>query len=125
MSLAGYLLFSYEALNKIKQLIAKRNAIIIPGKYSDPKYELLISEYLRAPLMTSLKPRRDLCFQKKLFSDSGLSVLPFISIEPKSPLDHIIENFSRLIFMNREISSWIFKINGEFGGRGLATFHIK
>ena len=38
MSLAGYLLFSYEALNKIKQLIAKKNAIIIPGRYSDPKY---------------------------------------------------------------------------------------
>lgn len=43
MSLAGYLLFSYEALNKIKQLIIGRKAIIIPGKFSDPKYELLIS----------------------------------------------------------------------------------
>jgi hypothetical protein len=60
MSLSGCLLFSYEALNKIKHLIEGKNAIIIPGKYSSPKYELLISEFLRTPLMTSLKPRRDL-----------------------------------------------------------------
>lgn len=43
MSLAGCLLFSYEALNKIKQLIEGKKAVIIPGKFSDPKYELLIS----------------------------------------------------------------------------------
>lgn len=64
MSLAGCLLFSYEALNKIRQLIEGKKAVIIPGKFSSPKYELLVSEYLKAPLMTCLKPRKDFEFQK-------------------------------------------------------------
>ena len=80
MSLSGSLLFSYTALNRIKRIINGRNAIIIPGKYSDPKYELLISEFLRAPLMTSLKPKRNMEYQKQLFIDSKLQVFPYIAI---------------------------------------------
>lgn len=125
MSLAGCLLFSYEALNKIRQLIKGKKAIIIPGKYSSPKYELLISEFLRTPLMTSLKPRRDLQFQKEIFSAAHLSVLPFISIRENTSIDEIIRNFAKLLLSHKEINKWVFKINGEFGGRGLATFCMK
>lgn len=101
MSLAGSLLFSYDALNKIKQLIKGKNAVIIPGKFCQPKYQLLISEFLRAPLVTSLLPRRDLQFQKQIFCSASLSVLPYISIRPLTNVDEIIERFAKLILYHK------------------------
>ncbi len=98
MSLAGCLLFSYDALNKIKQLIEGKNAVIIPGKFSSPKYELLISEFLKTPLMTSLKPRKDLESQKQIFSSANILILPYISIKPPTTINEIIHCFAKLIF---------------------------
>jgi hypothetical protein len=111
MSLAANLLFSYEALNKIRKVIEGRKAIIVPGKYSDPKYELLISEFLRAPLMTSLKPQKTIDWQKEIFLSSRLSVLPYSKIPSNSEEGSIVEKFALLILKHREINNWVFKIN--------------
>jgi hypothetical protein len=60
-----------------------------------------------------------------LFSNANLAVLPYVSIQPHTKIDEVIRQFARLLLSQKDINKWVFKINGEFSGRGLASFCIK
>jgi hypothetical protein len=49
----------------------------------------------------------------------------FRVVEPNSSIDNIIEQLAELMLEHHSTKTWVFKINGEFNGRGIATFDTR
>jgi hypothetical protein len=82
LSLAAQVLFSYETLRKIEEAVGGRKAVIIPGGYDNPIYELLLSEYLKAPLFCSLQVNNDFSDQKKFFKQAEVNTPKHCILSP-------------------------------------------
>jgi hypothetical protein len=124
MCLSSLLKYSPRALKRIKSLIHGRPAYIISGvPHADDVY---ISDYLDVPVL-SPEPEVARLYStksgaKRIFSASGV-VLPPGELDIYS-LQQMYEILSQLIVDNLSVYRWLFKIDDEFDGRGIAYIDI-
>lgn len=116
------LYYSPLALNRIKELIAGREAYIVPGVAS---LELnLIAQHIGAPIfqgnsaMVALANKKS--YQKHVFLECDLPVAPWQE-EFENEQD-VFNKLTVLIAKFPQVKTWLFKIDHEFGGRGIAKF---
>lgn len=121
VSLSSMLLIDSVSIGKITKLVKDQKAYMQPLVAS--KEEARLCALLNIPIHGStnafklLAHRRD--NQRDLAKVIGCETAPGISIEPNSPLN-IYEVLNSLHIEHSHIDSWIFKMNGEEDGRGLA-----
>lgn len=124
LSLAAQVYFSYQTLEKISRAVGSRSAVLIGGTYSHSAYELLISEYLGVPLLSSTRNGSQFEEDKLFFQKASIPVPAFSLIPPKTPFEELIRITAQLLEKFDGEKSWVIKIRGEFRGRGLATFKL-
>jgi len=125
-SLAQVLLYSPKALKRIKQLIrGNRQAYIVPGIASTEDVKLSIR--LEIPIMTGEPSKNNLYSSKsgckKIFQLADVPT-PINAVDIYDPQEFLL-SLAKLIVNNLYVSTWIFKIDDEFGARGHASFSIE
>jgi len=118
------LLFSPQALKTIKKIIGLKPAYIITGYPGEN--DLNIAKHLKIPCFCG-NPITAANFSSKkgsreLFLQCNLPIPP--SSSKFSNEEEFLNELVLLIYENQNISTWIFKINNEFVGRGIATFTL-
>lgn len=126
--------YSPKLLKKLSRLAEGKNAYIVNGYPS--VYDLKIAVRLGIPILTG-NPMINLVYSSKyitkcLFEDLNLPTMPFSDvIKGNIPRDtnadekNLVTVFAELILDyidNWKYDKWVFKINDEFGGRGVASF---
>lgn len=124
-SLTQALLYSPKAIKQILNLIAGRQAYIVPGKASD--HDIKLSIALSIPIMSG-EPEKTRVYStksgaKRIFQAADVPT-------PISAYDIFDENtfekqLAELIANNLFVNTWIFKIDDEFGGRGHACLNVE
>jgi hypothetical protein len=123
-SISQLLYLSHKSLNLIKSQIIGKNAYIVPGCAN--KYDISIAMDLNCPIMAS-----DYNLTGVMFSKSGCKRLLEIG-EINSTVsawdiydeDEFYNQLTSLIISYPKYNTWIFKINNEFNGRGIAYFDL-
>ena len=123
-SLSQLLYFSTQTQNKIKRIIYNKPAYIIPGTVSVVEREL--SVLLDVPILMG-----DLSQTETLFNKSGCKTvfnandIPYpISAWDITDEEEFYSSLANLISMYPHIRIWLFKINTEIHGRGIAYLHV-
>lgn len=123
-STSRLLLFSPKAMKRIKNLIKNKPAFIIPGFPSNDDIKLAVN--LQIPLMSS-DPQKHFTFSsksaaKRLFLNIDIPCPPgaYEIYDEKE----LINSLTILIANNLNINNWVFKIDDEFNGRGIAWFSV-
>ena len=118
------LLFSTESLKKINNWIRNKNAYIIPGYVS--KYDLYLSMQLECPILTD-----EFDLTKSIFSKSGckrifeLTNMAFpISAWDIRDEAEFYDSLADLIKNYLNVNIWIFKMDNEINGRGIAYLQL-
>eukprot|EP00116_Pleurobrachia_bachei_P001193 sb/3461455/ len=118
--LSSLLLYSAQTMKRLKRLIAGKTAYILPG--ITHRDDLELSEKLNVPVLGAEPDIVNLFSTKsgakRIFNSAGVSV-------PPSEFDiyteeQLFELLSSLVASNLNIKRWVFKIDGEFDGRGTA-----
>jgi hypothetical protein len=118
------LIFSGESLRKIRAKIKGKIAYIIPGIISENDY--FLSRILEIPIYAG-----DINLTKSLFTKSGnkrifeLNNIPF----PTSAWDieneeEFYDSLTDLINKYMNVNVWIFKMDNEINGRGIAYLQL-
>ena len=127
-SLAKLVLYSPKCLRKIREHLRGRPAVLIPGEVG--MEDLALAVELNVPLLSSMPEGQS------LFSSKSGSKRIFAASEvPVAPGAHDIYDsvdlytyLAKLIVDHLGVERWIFKIDNESGGRGLAcmeTAHFR
>ena len=118
------LLFSDVSLKKIRNLISGKNAYIVPGTIS--KSDLNLSNYLEVPILMG-----DQELTKTLFTKSGskrvfeLTNMAFpISAWDIRNEEEFYNSLIDLINKYISVNIWIFKMDSEVNGRGIAYIQM-
>jgi hypothetical protein len=119
-STAAKILYSPKTLRSIKRILNNRPGYIIPS--CPTQEDVLLSNALNLPLF-SPNPGLAALYSKHgavstLFTSCSLPIPPSSSLIFK-PVD-VVPQLSKLIFDYPHIDRWVMKIDGEFGGRGIA-----
>ena len=121
-SLAKLLHYSSKSISSIRRFIKERedSTYIVPGIVS--KHDIDLARYLEIPIIMG-----DLSTTEALFSKSGAKRVLEINNIPSTPsiwdINKEKDFYSTLVNMLTNypnINIWIFKINTEFRGRGIA-----
>ena len=109
---------------EIKHIVAGRYAVIVSGQAN--LCDIKLAVHLNYPMLNG-NPilRQGLMSQdqmKNLFHQCGLPLSPYAANIVKE--EEIVSQLTKLILKNIHIDRWIFKINGEHDGKGLAFFDI-
>ena len=123
-SLSQLLFFSTKTQNKIKRIICDKNAYIVPGFVSPLEQE--ISYLLECPILMGNIEQTELIFNKS-GSKSAFEIndIPFpISAWDIKGEEEFYSSLAHLISIYPTINIWIFKINNETCGRGIAYLEI-
>lgn len=98
--------------------------MLVPGEPNTD--DIKLSDYLDIPILSGNPSQNALISRlsttKELFKECGFPLPPFSSLILK-PAD-VVPQLSRLIAENAHVDRWVFKINGEFEGRGIAYFDV-
>ena len=123
-SLSQLLYFSSKTQQKIKKIINERNAYIIPGMVS--KLEEEIAFILECPILMGDFDQVDLIFNKSgAKSAFEINELAFpISAWDIKTEEEFYSSLAHLIAMYPTINVWLFKINKETNGRGIAYLEL-
>ena len=118
------LIFSPQALKNIKKIIGLKPAYIITGYPGEN--DLILAKYLKIPCICG-NPIKAVSFSRKkgsrdLFLKCDLPIPPSSSRFTNE--EEFLNELVLLIYENQNITTWLFKVNNEFGGRGLATFAL-
>jgi hypothetical protein len=127
LPLASILYYSHLSMVKIKEIIGNRKAYIVPGMTIQTKPEVLLSYHLKLPLYcTDLKviQQWSLLSNKLLFKDVMLPTLPYQQVEPNCSMNMLAALFLALIVKYPTVPVWLFKIDMEFLGRGIASLCV-
>lgn len=125
MHATALLLYSSKTLKKIKNLVRLKNAYIVPGIVSND--EITLSLKLDIPILCGEPQKMRLYSSKsgsrRIFSISDVPI-------PIGAYDIYDENefeitLTKLVLSHPQISTWIFKIDGEYNGRGTAYLNIE
>lgn len=124
LPLSACLLYSKDALHKIKKLLDGRKGIIIPGRQviNKHQYEEHLSDLLNCPLFSTLNLPGSIGANKDIWVKHDIPTAAYTIIQPQSSIQTTIEKFSQLICEHPKIKVWVLKINNEFNGRGIAKF---
>ncbi len=124
-SLSQLLYLSDNTINQIKKLIENKNSYIIPGIPS--KVDSLLSMKINCPMMFDNYQDSNAIFCKsgckRIFELSGLAI-PISAWDIKAEED-FITSLLNLIRNYININIWIFKIDNEFNGRGIAYLNLE
>ena len=123
-SISEKLLLSPNTINKIKEIIGEKEAYIVPGNYG--KSEMEISILLNVPILMG-----DLFQSQGIFTKSG-SKLVFEANELNVPISawdikteyEFYASLSHLIITYPNYNIWVFKMDNEINGRGIAYIHL-
>ncbi|CAG5134673.1 unnamed protein product, partial [Candidula unifasciata] len=107
MCLSTILKYSPKALQRIKNLIKGRDAFIVSGM--PHKDDLAVADDLGVPV---LSPEPDAAHL------AGIDIPP--SESDIYSLDQLCESLAQLVTENLNVQRWLFKLNDEFDGRGIA-----
>ena len=125
LSTSSQLLYCSKTLKKIKGLISGKTAYIVPGMLSQDEVKLSLA--LKAPLMSG-EPQKSLLYSGKSGSRRifDLSEVPV----PIGKYDIYQENefelaLTKLILSHVHIENWVFKIDDEKSGRGIAWLEVQ
>mmetsp|Transcript_22620 Transcript_22620/g.44816 ORF Transcript_22620/g.44816 Transcript_22620/m.44816 type:complete len:1178 (+) Transcript_22620:87-3620(+) len=121
-SLAKLVLYSPRLLKRIRQAIRGRPAYIVPCELGPEDLQLAV--HLNLPI---LSPEPDVA---ALFGSKSGSKRIFAAAEVPSPPgahdifdeDDFYSFFAKLIVDHLDCARWLFKIDNEYGGRGIAYF---
>lgn len=87
-------------------------------------YESYLSDLLNCPLLTTLSAPMKLGDIKELWNKYEIPTTNSVVIEPNTTFQNVIEILADLISDNLFTKIWVLKMNGEFNGRGIATFDV-
>lgn len=125
MALSKKLLCSPKALRRLQQLIKHKTAYIVPGYPSVE--DIKLSSVLNAPLLSGDPQLQFVSSTKavarRIFSDCGVAVPPgAFEIYDEQEFLNIL---TILVTRNKEVRTWLFKLDDEFSGRGIAFFSVE
>lgn len=122
--LSQMLLFSSKSLEKIRRKIANKNAYIVPGIVSNHDY--FLANILNCPILTD-----EFELTSTIFTKSGskrvfeLTNIPFpISAWDIQTEAEFYETLADLIKKYSHVNVWLFKIDNEMNGRGIAYLQL-
>lgn len=119
-SLAKLALYSPKLIKKIRQFIRGRPACIVPMELGPEDLQLAVE--LNLPLMSAEPDVANLFSSKsgakRIFQAAHIAVPP--GAHDVYDEEDFYNYFAKLIVDNIEVSRWVFKIDNEFGGRGIA-----
>ena len=122
--LSSLLLYSAKTMKRLKSLIAGKTAYIVPGLMHRDDMEL--AEALNIPVIGAEPDIVHLYSTKsgakRIFASAGVQMPP--SEFDIYTEDQLFELISTLIASNLNVKKWVFKIDGEFDGRGTACCDI-
>ena len=123
-SLSKLLFFSPKTLKQIKKIIKNENAYIVPGIINE--IEEKISVYLNIPILSGNFSQSKLILNKSgVKSSFELNDIPFpVSAWDISTEEEFYSSLAHLIATYPNFNVWIFKINNEYNGRGIAYLDI-
>ncbi|CAH1796248.1 unnamed protein product [Owenia fusiformis] len=124
MCLGSHLWYSPQTLRRLKNLIRGRDAYIVPGV--PHKDDVAVADYLGVPM---LSPEPDIA---QLYSTKSGCKRIFASAGVKAPpgeydvysLPQLNECLAQLVTEHLEVKRWLFKLDDEFDGRGIAYCDI-
>lgn len=118
------LLFSSKSLEKIRKKIKNKNAYIVPGLVSNDDY--FLANVLNCPILTD-----EFELTNTIFTKSGskrvfeLNNIPFpISAWDIQTEAEFYETLADLIRKYLHVNVWLFKIDNEINGRGIAYLQL-
>lgn len=119
-SLSKVALYSPKLLHKIKSLIRGRPAYLVPGEVGPEDLQLAVE--LGLPLL-SPEPEKASHFgsksgNKRIFALAEVGVPP--GVHDIFEQDDLYAFFSKLLVNHLDCPMWVFKIDNESGGRGVA-----
>ncbi|XP_064607991.1 IQ domain-containing protein H-like isoform X2 [Liolophura sinensis] len=124
MCLSTILKYSPRTLKRVKNLIRGRDAYIVTG--APHKDDLYLSDHLDVPL---LSPEPDIAHlystksgSKRIFSSAKADMPP--SEYDVYSLQQLEECLAQLVTENLLVHRWLFKLDNEFDGRGIAYCDI-
>jgi hypothetical protein len=116
--------YDRKCMKEIQDIVAGRYAVIVSGEAN--LCDIKLSVHLNYPMLNG-NPilRQGLMSQdqmKNFFSQCGLPLAPYAANIVKE--EEIVSQLTKLILSNIHIDRWVFKINGEHQGQGIAYFDI-
>ncbi|CAG9313345.1 unnamed protein product [Blepharisma stoltei] len=123
-STSKLLFLATKTINKIKEMIKGKPAFLVPGEISED--DIWISDLLGVPMLSSepdlIRKFSGKYESKKVFEMAGIPTP--IGISQISSIDMFYSELTKLIFENILVDSWVFKINNERRGRGIAYIDV-
>lgn len=125
LSVANKILFSKRTIKKIRQIVNGRYCTISAGY--PIKDDIKLAMHLGYPLLggdpllnKSIMSQN--CYKRFLDEEVGLPVAPYICNIQRS--EEIVTRLATLIADNPHFDRWVFKIDGETQGRGIAYLDL-